>query len=190
MKFDKTYSFYNLANLLNCGFAFFMKILKLIFTANQLFNIIVVESGRKCMFFGSYQHTLDAKGRMTIPSRMKDQVGSQLFILKGYDGCISVYKEEDFLKKMQELQKLPFNQLDSRDCVRLELASVVDLEVDEVGRVLLPKKVLQSYKIGKKVMIVGVLDHFEIWDLAAWEKYSNEKDALYEQKANLLPKVE
>lgn len=142
------------------------------------------------MFFGSYQHTLDAKGRMTIPSRMKDEVGSILFIMKGFDGCISVYKEEDFQNKMNELKKLPFNQLDSRDYIRAELSSVVDLEVDDVGRVLLPKKVLQAYNIGKKIMIVGMLDHFEIWDLDAWNDYINEKNKLYEEKANHLPKVD
>ena len=142
------------------------------------------------MFFGSYQHTLDAKGRMTIPSRMKDEVGSILFIMKGFDGCISVYKEEDFQNKMNELKKLPFNQLDSRDYIRAELSSVVDLEVDDVGRVLLPKKVLQSYNIGKKIMIVGMLDHFEIWDLDAWNDYIDEKNKQYEEKANLLPKVD
>lgn len=141
------------------------------------------------MFFGSYQHTLDAKGRMAIPSRMKDQVGSVLFIMKGFDGCISVYKEEDFQNKMNELRKLPFNELDSRDYIRAELSSVVDLEVDDAGRILLPKRVLQSYNIGKQIMIVGMLDHFEIWDLDAWTKYIDEKNKLYEEKANNLPKV-
>ncbi|MCH5180383.1 MAG: division/cell wall cluster transcriptional repressor MraZ [Erysipelotrichales bacterium] len=141
------------------------------------------------MFFGSYQHTLDAKGRMTIPSKMKDQVGSVLFIMKGFDGCISVYKEEDFQNKMNELRKLPFNELDSRDYMRAELSSVVDLEVDDAGRILLPKRVLQSYNIGKQIMIVGMLDHFEIWDLDAWTNYINEKNKLYEEKANKLPKV-
>ena len=142
------------------------------------------------MFFGSYQHTLDAKGRMTIPSRMKDQVGSVLFIMKGFDGCISVYKEEDFQNKMNELRKLPFNQLESRDYIRAELSSVVDLEVDDVGRILLPKRVLQSYNIGKQIMIVGMLDHFEIWDLDSWSNYIDEKNKQYEEKANLLPKVD
>ncbi len=142
------------------------------------------------MFFGSYQHTLDAKGRLTIPSKMKDEVGTVLFIMKGYDGCISVFKQQDFQNKMNELEKLPFNQMDSRDCMRIEVSSVVDLEVDEAFRILLPKKVLRDYKIGKKVMIVGMLDHFEIWDLESWKSYLSEKEKLYEEKANSLPKVE
>ena len=145
-----------------------------------------MESGTKCMFYGSYQHSLDSKGRMFIPSRMKEQVGNTLFIMKGFDGCISVYKEEDFINKINELRKLPFNQADSRDVIRVESSSVVELEVDDGGRVLLPKKVLQTYKIGKKIMIVGVIDHFEIWDLEAWNSYISKKDLEYEEKANSL----
>ena len=142
------------------------------------------------MFFGSYQHTLDAKGRMIIPSRLKDQVGDRLFIMKGYDGCLSVYKEEDFLNKIAELKKLPFNKRESRDVTRVEMSSVVNLEIDDGGRILLPKRVLTEHNIGRKIMIVGVIDHFEIWDLDAWEDYISKKNDLYEETADSLNKQE
>ena len=117
------------------------------------------------MFFGSYQHTLDVKGRMMIPSKLREQVGKKVFIMRGYDRCISIYKEEDFIKRMEEATKLAFNKSDPRKVVRVESQSVVELEIDEAGRILLPKRTLDQYKIGRKVMIVGVIDHFEVWDL-------------------------
>lgn len=138
------------------------------------------------MFFGSYQHTLDAKGRMIIPSKLREQVGKKVFIMRGYDRCISIYKEEDFIKRMEEATKLAFNKSDPRKVVRVESQSVVELEIDEAGRILLPKRTLDQYKIGRKVMIVGVIDHFEVWDLDSWEQYLKEADDSYEDMSDNL----
>ena len=138
------------------------------------------------MFFGSYQHTLDAKGRMMIPSKLREQVGKKVFIMRGYDRFISIYKEEDFIKRMEEATKLAFNKSDPRKVVRVESQSVVELEIDEAGRILLPKKTLDQYKIGRKVMIVGVIDHFEVWDLDSWEQYLKEADDSYEDMSDNL----
>lgn len=142
------------------------------------------------MFFGSYQHTLDAKGRMMIPSKLREQLGSKVFIMRGYEHCISIYKEEDFLNRMKEVQKLAYNKEDPRRVVRVEARSVVEIDIDEVGRILLPKKTLDEYHIGRKIMIVGVIDHFEIWDLDAWELYISEAEKTYEEDSNNLAERE
>lgn len=159
---------------------------KKLFTIFVAFSIIVVESGTKCMFFGSYQHILDAKGRMMIPSKFRSQIGEKVFIMRGYDRCISIYKEEDFLHRMEEAQKLYYNKEDPRRVVRVETRSVVELEIDDAGRILLPKKTLSNYEIGRKVMIVGVIDHFEVWDLDAWNKYIDEAEKSYETDSDNL----
>ncbi|MDY0345418.1 MAG: division/cell wall cluster transcriptional repressor MraZ [Bacilli bacterium] len=139
------------------------------------------------MFFGSYSHTLDNKGRLMIPAKMRNEAGGRLYILKGYEGSLSVYREADFQKLTSALDNLPYNQRDSRDVQRITLASVVELEVDAQGRIQLPSKLLSDYKISRSVVVVGVINHFEIWDASAWENYLKQNEKDYEAKAEKLP---
>ncbi len=139
------------------------------------------------MFFGSYSHTLDNKGRLVIPSKMRNEAGGRLYILKGYEGSLSVYKEADFQILTDALHNLPYNQRDSRDVQRIALSSVVELEVDAQGRIQLPSRLLTDYKISRSVVVVGVINHFEIWDASAWEKYLQQNEKDYEAKAEKLP---
>ena len=139
------------------------------------------------MFFGSYSHTLDNKGRLVIPSKMRNEAGGRLYILKGYEGSLSVYKESDFQKLTEALENLPFNQKDSRDVQRIALASVVELEVDAQGRIQLPSRLLSDFKISRSVIVVGVINHIEIWDSEAWNNYLKQNEKDYEAKAEKLP---
>ena len=138
--------------------------------------IIVLPSGRKwekvgIMFFGNYSHSLDDKGRLVIPRKMRDELGLKIFIMKGYDGALSIYKEESFVKLVDELEKLSFNKKENRDYLRLKLASVVDLDVDKMGRVQLPQALLVKHHIGKDVVVLGAGDHIEVWDEKKYQEY-------------------
>ena len=138
--------------------------------------IIVLPSGRKwekvgIMFFGNYSHSLDDKGRLVIPRKMRDELGLKIFIMKGYDGALSIYKEESFVKLVDELEKLSFNRKENRDYLRLKLASVVDLDVDKMGRVQLPQTLLVKHHIGKDVVVLGAGDHIEVWDEKKYQEY-------------------
>jgi len=139
------------------------------------------------MFFGSYSHTLDNKGRLMIPAKLRNEAGGRLYILKGYEGSLSVYKEADFQNLTAALEDLSYNQRDTRDIQRITLASVVELEVDAQGRIQLPSKLLGDYKISRSVVVVGVINHFEIWDAVAWENYLKQNEKDYEAKAEKLP---
>ncbi|MDD3938640.1 MAG: division/cell wall cluster transcriptional repressor MraZ [Bacilli bacterium] len=139
------------------------------------------------MFFGSYSHTLDNKGRLMIPAKMRNEAGGRLYVLKGYEGSLSVYKEVDFQSLTSALENLSYNQRDTRDVQRITLASVVELEVDAQGRIQLPSKLLSDYKISRSVVVVGVINHFEIWDAATWENYLKQNEKDYEAKAEKLP---
>ncbi len=139
------------------------------------------------MFFGNYQHALDNKGRLVIPSKMRDEAGDLLYIMKGYEGCLSVFKQSAFQNEIQKINALPFNQKNARDYIRMQLSSVVELEVDKQGRIQLPTQLLSDYSIGKSVVVVGVVDHFEIWDANAWAKYLKDNEGSYETKAEVLP---
>jgi len=124
-----------------------------------------------------------------IPSKMRDEAGERLYIMKGYEGCLSVFKESAFASEIQKINSLPFNQKNARDYVRLQLSSVAELEVDKQGRIQLPTQLLSEYKIGKSVYVIGVSDHFEIWDSAAWAEYLKQNANSYEVKAEMLTLV-
>ena len=142
------------------------------------------------MYFGNFEHSLDNKGRLLIPRQLKSGLneGSKLYIMKGYEGCLSVYNEDEFNKLIKECSSLSYKKKNSRAYLRIMLSSVVELVVDKVGRIQLPVSILTKYQIGKQVTIVGVGDHFEIWDLEAFNKYQAEANENFEEIAESLVK--
>ena len=138
------------------------------------------------MFFGSYEFNIDDKGRVVIPSKMRDEVGSKLYLIKGFEGCISLYKEEDFQNYISKIQSLPYEKSKVRKYTRLLLSSVVELNIDRQGRMLIPVKTLKEYKIGDRAMILGEIDHIEIRDLDSWNSYKEESSKDFELDAESL----
>ncbi len=153
----------------------------------------IVTSGKKWekvvkMYFGSYEHSLDNKGRLLIPSRLKDGLseGSALYIMQGFDGCLSVYNQNGFDELTKKCSSLSYQKKASRDYLRTLLSSVTPLYIDKVGRVQLPAYTLNKYQIGKEVMIIGVGDHFEIWDLKKFQEYQKDAQSHFEEIAENL----
>ena len=142
------------------------------------------------MFFGSYTHNLDEKGRLVIPSKMRDELGLKAYILKGFDGALSIYKESDFQRLVNELQNLPFNKKNSRAYLRIQLASACELDIDRQGRALLPTQLLNKYQIGKEVIVIGALDHIEVWNKKDYETYEKTADSSFEEIAEELSEKE
>ena len=123
------------------------------------------------MFFGNYSHSLDEKGRLVIPRKMRDDLGNHIFIMKGFDGALAIYKEEAFSAVVEELKRYSFLKKENRDYLRIKLASIVELEVDKMGRVQIPNAILAKYHINKDVVVLGAGDHIEVWDNESYEKY-------------------
>ena len=142
------------------------------------------------MFFGSFVHNLDNKGRLVIPSKMRDELGAKAYILKGFDGALSIYKESDFENLVKHINALPFNKKSSRAYLRVQLASVCELDIDRQGRALLPTQLLSKYKIGKEVIVIGALDHIEVWNKADYEAYEKAADSSFEEIAEELDEKE
>ncbi len=139
------------------------------------------------MFFGSYFHSLDDKGRVVIPAKMREEAGLRIYIMRGHDGALEIYRKECFETKLEEIAKLPYNQKSSRDFVRLSLSSVVELDVDRQGRVQIPQQVINDYHISKDVAIIGVYDHIEIWSRDKWLSYVKDGEESYDDNAERLP---
>ena len=145
----------------------------------------MVESGKKweIMFFGNYSHSLDDKGRLVIPRKMREELGNKIFIMKGYDGALAIYQESAYSQVMEELKTLSFMKKENRDYLRLKLASIVDLEVDKMGRVQIPTATLNKYHINKDVVVVGAGDHIEVWDMEKYEQYISSIEENFEDIA-------
>jgi len=134
-------------------------------------------------YFGTYSRTLDDKGRLQIPSKLVGGKAKRFFILKGFEGCLSVYEEDGFNTLLAKLQSMNFLDEDARNFIRLTSASVQTLDVDSHGRVLLSKQTLDDYRILKDVTLIGVLDHFEIWDSTSYARYQLQNAGNYEMLA-------
>ena len=125
------------------------------------------------MFFGSFVHTLDDKGRLMVPRKMREELGSKAYIMKGFDGSLSVYNEEKYQKLVSEFGRLSFNQQKVRDYLRLQFASTYEMDVDKLGRVQIPTALLTKFNISREVLVLGIGDHIEVWDKAKYEEYEN-----------------
>ena len=140
------------------------------------------------MFFGSFEHTLDNKNRLLLPSRFRGELGSKLFVMKGYEGSLAIYPQEQFDKYLAKLQSLPFESKLSRDFERVALSSVFELDVDKVNRIQIPTALVNKYSISKNVVVVGLIDHIEVWSKDKWDAYVKDNEAEYEEKSEELLK--
>ena len=125
------------------------------------------------MYFGSFAHNLDDKGRLMIPRKMREELGYKVYIMKGFEGSLSLYDESGYQKLVNEFTRLSFNQQKVRDYLRLQFASTYEMDVDKLGRVQLPAALLTKYNISKEVLVLGIGNHIEVWDKAKYEEYEN-----------------
>ena len=138
------------------------------------------------MFFGSFAHTLDEKGRLMIPRKMREELGYKVYIMQGFDGSLSVYTEGKFLLLSEEFAKLPFNQRKNRDYLRAQFATTYEMEVDKLGRVQIPTALLKKFNISRNVTVLGMGDHIEIGDSAKYEAYEQEAIENFDKNAEEL----
>ena len=138
------------------------------------------------MFLGEYQHNIDPKGRLIIPSKFRESLGEQFVITKGLDGCLFVYPMDGWHELEDKLKSLPLTQRDARAFARIFFSGASEGELDKQGRVLLPPNLRTYAHITKETMIIGVGTRFEIWDLDTWQQYNQESDKSFEQLAELM----
>ena len=135
------------------------------------------------MFFGSFAHTLDEKGRLMIPRKMREELGYKVYIMKGFDGSLSVYNEDRYQKLVDEFSKLSFTQHNNRDYLRLQFASTYDMDVDKLGRVQIPTALLNKFNISREVLVLGIGDHIEVWDAKKYQEYEDAAMGKFEENA-------
>lgn len=127
------------------------------------------------MFMGEYNHTIDIKGRIIVPSKFRDSLGDDFIVTQGLDGCLFVYPNEEWHNFVVQLKNLPGNK-EVRQMQRYFMAGAANCEVDKQGRILIPTKLRESAALEKDIVFVGVLSKIEIWSKERWESnndYSN-----------------
>ena len=135
------------------------------------------------MFFGNFAHSLDEKGRLMIPRKMREELGYKVYIMKGFDGSLSIYTESRYQKLVEDFSKLSFNQHKNRDYLRLQFASTYEMDVDKLGRVQLPTALLNKFNISRNVIVLGIGDHIEVWDAKKYQEYENSSADQFENIA-------
>lgn len=142
------------------------------------------------MFYGNYEHTLDDKGRLVIPRKLREEAGQRIYIMMGYDGALSIFKEDAFQEMIEKAKTLPFNKKANRDYLRAVLASACDLDVDKLGRVQIPTQLLNKYHIGKEVVVIGAGDHMEVWNKEAYLTYERNLQENFDEIAEHITSKE
>ncbi len=122
------------------------------------------------MFMNQYNHTVDAKGRLIIPSKFREVLGDEFVVTKGLDGCLFVYGNEDWNIFAQKLTSLPLVDDEARDFARFFLAGAMSVEVDKQGRILLPANLREFARLDKDVVLAGVGSRVEIWNKDVWDE--------------------
>lgn len=128
------------------------------------------------MFMSEYNHTVDAKGRLIIPSKFREQLGDEFVVTKGMDGCLFVYANDDWNAFEQKLTSLPLINKEARKFARFFLAGAAQVEVDKQGRILLPANLREFASLEKDVVLVGVGSRIEIWSRENWVNMDADSD--------------
>ena len=135
------------------------------------------------MLMGEYNHTIDTKGRLIIPSRFREQLGDEFIVTKGLDGCLFVFSKNEWQIFEEKLRALPLTQKSTRKFTRFFVSGACMCELDKQGRILLPQTLREFAGLEKDVILAGNLNRIEIWSKANWEENSayDDMDDIAEQ---------
>ena len=149
------------------------------------------ESGWRSMFMGEYRHTMDPKGRLTVPSRFRELLGTEFVVTRGLDGCLFVYPMDRWGVYVEEVKNLPLTDKNARLFTRFIIAGATTCELDRQGRILLPVTLREFAGIEKDVLLAGMLDHIEIWNEEHWKENADfsDMDAIASHLNDLCSKV-
>lgn len=125
------------------------------------------------MLIGEYEHSLDDKGRVIMPAKLRIDIGERFIITKGLDGCLFVFSQAEWSNFETKLKELPLTNKNARDFVRFFLSGATECEIDKQGRFLIVNNLREYANITKEVVIIGVGTRIEIWNKSKWKEYNN-----------------
>jgi MraZ protein len=131
------------------------------------------------VFLGEYQHSVDDKGRLVMPSKFRQRLDDGCVVTKGQEHCLYVFPHDRWETEVERVNSLPRTNRRNRNYARSFFGAASDQELDKQGRIQIPPALRSFADLGKDVVIVGVADWIEIWDTEAWETLSGEADEFY-----------
>ena len=116
------------------------------------------------MLIGEYEHSIDAKGRLIMPAKLRIDMGEKFIVTKGLDGCLFAFSQNEWLNFETKLKALPLSDKNARNFVRFFLSGATECEIDKQGRILIPANLREAANLSKDTVIIGVGTRLEIWD--------------------------
>ncbi len=138
------------------------------------------------MFLGNYEHTIDDKGRLTIPSKFREELEGGVVVTRGLDGCLWAFTRSEWEILAEKISQLPTTNPAARNFARLMFANASDSIPDKQGRVLLPQSLRDSAGIGNETILIGVMNRVEIWNPAKWAEVATKVEEDQEAIASQL----
>lgn len=133
------------------------------------------------MLIGEYDHSLDAKGRLIMPAKLREDMGEKFIITTGLDGCLFGFSMSEWEKFEDKLKTLPITNKNARNFVRFFLSGATECELDKQGRFLIVSKLREVASLDKDVTIIGAGTRIEIWNKAKWEEHNGEENLSIEE---------
>ncbi|SEM24669.1 MraZ protein [Paenisporosarcina quisquiliarum] len=125
---------------------------------------------------GEYQHNVDAKGRLIIPSKFREHLDDSFVLTRGLDNCLFGYPMNEWRKLEEKLKELPVTKKDARAFTRFFFSGATEVEIDKQGRINIPINLRSYAKMDKECIVLGVSNRLEIWAKDAWENYFVESE--------------
>jgi MraZ protein len=123
------------------------------------------------MLIGEYRHTIDDKRRIALPAKFRRALGKKLVITRGLDSCLFVFSQTQWRSIVEKLNRLSVGQADSRAFGRYLFAGAAEIDVDQLGRILVPSELAAHAKLTGRAVLIGVNDRCEMWNEATWDTY-------------------
>lgn len=141
------------------------------------------------MFIGEYNHNIDNKGRVSMPSKFRDLLGDNFIATKGLDNCLFVYPIDEWKVVESKLKSLPMTNVDARAFVRFFFSGASECELDNQGRIRLPNNLREHAFLEKETVIIGVGTRIEIWSLDSWDKYNSQDNLSIDEIASKMQEL-
>lgn len=137
------------------------------------------------MLIGEFEHSLDSKGRLIMPAKLREDIGERFVVTKGLDGCLFAFSLTEWTNFEEKLKTLPLSNKNSREFTRFFLSGATECEIDKQGRFLIPNNLRQVANLEKEVIIIGVGTRIEIWNKDKWKSYSNDSISVEDIAENM-----
>ncbi len=129
-----------------------------------------VERGERQLLIGEYEHSLDVKGRLIMPAKLRQDMGEKFIVTKGLDGCLFAFSQSEWLNFETKLKSLPLSDKNARNFVRFFLSGATECEIDKQGRFLVSSNLREFAGLDKDVIIIGMNSRLEIWSKEKWQQ--------------------